>query len=880
MSSQGLAAALAAVIKGAVEPTAAAPILAAAPPAAVAQAVQGVNRVPSNITDIVVSILSQQNQGNAGVSGALAKLPGPPATATNANQRPSNAIGNAYYAGRRLGYVFGTALEPKFKRRGQTNLNSSYKGWVLEPRPGPGNVPRFEFVLKKYTGTGGGDIQQAIVQNAPPDVAAGLLAIIMGAVNPQNAQQIVTNTSPNAMKARVSNLGRNMTQIVVGAVGARQAVAGLPTNQRQQLAALPATQQAEVLKSPWKFPGFSWPSWFRRTGAGNQAAAEAAAAPTTPSWFKIPGLFTRANGSSRFNWLRRRSAVAAQTQRQANQTPRPGNQAQRPASVWNRIFGKSRKPNNKPGETATKKPKGPSFWNRFKGLWGPAKKVVDATEDLEDGVTKAKLARLEKAIEELKKSVKNPGQTQILIQILKQYYPPSVRNGRKPPPSAAEVQQALQEMGPINISRLDIIDMFKKRGAKNGPSNSDLRDKLDDEIDRLRGMSNTARIRRIGELLRVVPTNFPGRAKLTTLALEEIRKAGQGQDPDEARRRLANIKTDLRLGFANRNLLAAIATENNRAAENIRQEEGIGRRRGETGAEYRQRLANTRRRSYETENQYERRMTRSRRYPGESNNGYERRMEMYSRRRNEDPNSYARRMEIQNRRNQAARNELERRRRMRGLPSPGGGNGGAGGGNGGAGGFGGVGGGNGGAGGFGGGNVPPLPTNQQNAIRQAGGVRTALNAVAAVPGGAPEVAKAAEALNETGGNVARAVNIKGASPAAIRTVQRLGGAKNAVHVLSGLNTLSQTPATRRRKAATRKTRRRKPKGIRVAELAKVISSVKKRKLISLVAHNVTKTNNIHENENRLKKYYQKVIKAQIMRTPLANIVRRSKKAKK
>jgi len=862
MSSQGLAAAIAAVIKGAVEPTAAAPILAAAPPAAVAQAVQGVNRVPSNITDIVVSILSQQNQGNAGVSGALAKLPGPPATDANANQRPSNAIGNAYYTGRRMGYVFGTALEPKFKRKGQTNLNSSYKGWVLEPRPGPGNVPRFEFVLKKYTGTGGGDVQQAIVQNAPSDVAAGLLAIIMGAVSPQNAQQIVANTAPNNMKARVSNLGRNMTRIVVGAVGARQAIAGLPANQRQQFAALPPPQQVEALKSPWKFPGFSWPTWFGRKGAGNQAAAEAAAAPTTPSWFKIPSMFTRANGSSRFNWLRRRQAVA-QPPRPGNQTQRPVNQTQRSASVWNRIFGKRRKPNNNTEVPSVKKPKGPSFWNRFKGLWGPAKEVVKATEDLEDGVTKAKLARLEKAIEELKKSVKNPGQTQILIQILKQYYPPSVRNGRKPPPSAAEVQQALKEMGSINISRLDIIDMFKKRGAKNGPSNSDLRDKLDDEIDRLRGLSNTARIRRIGELLRVVPTNFPGRAKLTTLALEEIRKAGQGQDPDAARRRLADIKTDLRLGFANRNLLAAIAIENNRAAENIRQEEGIGRRRGETGTEYRQRLANTRRRSYETENQYERRIARSRRYPGESNNGYERRMEMYSKRRNEDPDNYARRMEIQNRRNQAARNELERRRRMRGLPSPGGGNGGAGG-----------------FGGAGGGNAPPLPANQQNAIRQVGGVQPALNMVAAVPGGAPEVAKAAEALNETGGNVARAVNIKGASPAAIRTVQRLGGARNAVHVLSGLNTLSQTPATRRRKAAARKTRRRKPKGIRVAELAKVISSVKKRKLISLVAHNVTKTNNIHENENRLKKYYQKVIKAQIMRTPLANIVRRSKKAKK
>ncbi len=858
--------ALTAVVKGAVSPAAAAPILGAAPPAAVAQAVQAVNRIPESITEIVVSILSQQNQSNTNVATALGRLPGPPTGSPNANTRPMNAIGNAYYAGKRMGYVFGTALEPKFKRRGQTTLNSSYKGWVLEPRPGPGNVPRFEFVLKKYEGTGSGNVEEAIRQHAPADVAAGLLAIVAGAVNPAAAQRVVQATSPNAMPNKIANLGRNMTNIVIGAVGARNALGGLPEAQRQQFAALPAPQQAEVLKSPWKFPTFKFPDWFRRRGAGNQAAAEAALAPTPPKWFS---LFTRANGTSRFNWMRRRPA----NQRPANQ--RLG--AQGP-SLWNRILGRRKRPeNNKSNNNMEEQPPSPprpSLWNRFKRLWPPAKKVVELTSKIEgDVATKAELEQLRKALEELKKSVKNPSQVVIMTQIINHYYTPSVMNGTKPiaPGTADEVEREIRKIGAINFSKMDIIEMFKKRGRTNGPSNSDLQTRLRQEISDLRSLSNTARIRRIGELLRVVPSNFPGRAELTTLALEEIRKAGQNSNPDVAIRRLANIKTDLRLGFVNKNLLAAIATENNRARSNIRQDEGIGRRRGESNDEYRRRLSNTRRRSYETNDEYERRIRRSRRYPNENNTAYERRMEIYSRRRNESSNNYARRMEIQNRRAQAERNEIERRRRMRGNNGGGGNAGGAGLGSGNAGGLGGVGNG-------GGAPPPPLPVAQQNAIRNVGGVQPALNMVAAVPGGAPEVAKAATALTETRGNVAQAVNIKGASPAAIRTVQRLGGPSNATRVLTGLNTLSQTPATRRRKATQR--RKAKPKGIRVAELARVISSVKKRKLISLVAHNVTKTNNIHENENRLKKYYQKVIKAQIMRTPLANIVRKSKASKK
>ena len=171
------------------------------------------------------------------------------------------------------------------------------------------------------------------------------------------------------------------------------------------------------------------------------------------------------------------------------------------------------------------------------------------------------------------------------------------------------------------------------------------------------------------------------------------------------------------------------------------------------------------------------------------------------------------------------------------------------------------------------GGVPPLPTNQQRAINNAGGVNRAMNAVVQVPGGASEIAKAAEALNESKGNTTYAITVKGASPAAVAAVKKLGGPNNAVNVLEGLNTMSKTHGTRKRKAARRIARPKKRKGPRVAELNRVLESVKKQRLISLVAHNVTKTHNIHPNDEKLKKYYKRVLKANILRTPFAKIAK-------
>jgi hypothetical protein len=165
----------------------------------------------------------------------------------------------------------------------------------------------------------------------------------------------------------------------------------------------------------------------------------------------------------------------------------------------------------------------------------------------------------------------------------------------------------------------------------------------------------------------------------------------------------------------------------------------------------------------------------------------------------------------------------------------------------------------------------PIPEEQKRAINYAGGVPRAMNQIARVPEGPPEIARTAEALHLTNGNARQAMEVHNVSAPAINAVRQLGGPTRAVNVLEGLNTLS---APRKLPARRTRTKFLKP---RIAELNRVINAVRKKKLVSLVAHNVTKTGNIHENENRLKKYYKKVLKANILRTPLAKIVRAAAK---
>jgi hypothetical protein len=399
---------------------------------------------------------------------------------------------------------------------------------------------------------------------------------------------------------------------------------------------------------------------------------------------------------------------------------------------------------------------------------------------------------------------------------------------------------------------------------------------LNKELSELQYYRGVGLYRRAAELLRLLPPNLSNRSRIIDLLLNEIERISSLSNLEAARRYLRSVR--------NRNINAEL----NRKARDLRE------KRREEGRRY----------GGGYNNRGRGRLSPPRRYNGESEREFA-----------ERKNEYERRKAAANR-NEMARRRAARAARETRPPSYGGGAGagaGYGGGYGGGadagygGGYGGgagagYGGGYGGGAGAGAGAPPspgggllnklkglvgmggapaapppPLPPPQQRAINNAGGVKRAVSTIASVPGGAPEVAKAAEALNETGGNATQAVAIKGASPQAVKAVQNLGGVKNTVNVLEGLNTLSQTPATRRRKAAQRRARRSKKTPIRLTELNRVIDAVKKQKLISLMAHNITRTNNIHPNDEKRKKYYKKVMKAYLLKRPFATIVKKAAK---
>jgi hypothetical protein len=375
-----------------------------------------------------------------------------------------------------------------------------------------------------------------------------------------------------------------------------------------------------------------------------------------------------------------------------------------------------------------------------------------------------------------------------------------------------------------NFSKLDLSALLKWRRENPGNTanvNSAISKFVKEMMNKIRySYSSSERMARLIELLKQLPINFSGRREIVAAIIAMIRE-------------ITNLN---KFSNFNRNLRGV----NNR---NIRNALDVQRRR------------------------LQRRRTEERR-PGEGYNNYERRL-----RRGSGPSRYTGESENQRRRETANANALKRAIARAEPPRPR----------------------NNGGGGYGTGAgvvsnensirralartepPPPLPSTQQRAINNVGGAGNAVQTVALVPGGAPEVAKAAEALNETGGNVRLAINMKGASPAAIKAVQNLGGVSQTVKILEGLNTMAQTPETQRRKAIRSRTRRPKKSPVRLVELNRVIAAVKKQKLISLMAHNVTRTNNIHPNDEKLKKYYRKVIKSYILKKPFANIAKKAAK---
>ena len=412
--------------------------------------------------------------------------------------------------------------------------------------------------------------------------------------------------------------------------------------------------------------------------------------------------------------------------------------------------------------------------------------------------------------------------------------------GAVPLPSSRPMGPPIGPTQPRNYTKMSIRELLDamKRYPENRPTIMDaLRKALEKAIRDIKyEYSRPRRARKLGDLLRLLPRNFRNRRNASSIVVDDIRDTRNGRE-------LSNLTSNLG-SVPNENIRRAIENQRRRFEEE---------RRRRTGSTTLRRYGD----SYEP-----------RRYGG---NPYE------PRRYGESNNNYTRRVKT----NEGQRELMELMRRRRAARTGGGGSRYGSGGNGGGGGsntgsrYGSGGNGGGGSntgsryGSGGNGGVPPLPTNQQRAINNAGGVNRAMNTVVQVPGGASEIAKAAEALNESKGNTTYAITVKGASPAAVNAVQKLGGSNNAVHVLEGLNTMSKTHGTRKR-GGRRSAKVLRP---RVAELNRVLEAVKKQRLISLVAHNVTKTHNIHPNDEKLKKYYKRVLKANILRTPFAKIAK-------
>jgi hypothetical protein len=162
----------------------------------------------------------------------------------------------------------------------------------------------------------------------------------------------------------------------------------------------------------------------------------------------------------------------------------------------------------------------------------------------------------------------------------------------------------------------------------------------------------------------------------------------------------------------------------------------------------------------------------------------------------------------------------------------------------------------------------PVTAPQRNAINSVGGVNPALRQVAAVPGGPPEIVKAAEALNLTNGNKKEAMEVHEVSQPAIRAVQNLGGSKNALHVIQGLNELaSPNPKSVNSHFL-------KPK---YAALNRAIRKLQKKNLEHLVRLKIAREPGNNKIKNFKKKYLREIVSSNIYKTSAAKRARRASK---
>jgi hypothetical protein len=367
-----------------------------------------------------------------------------------------------------------------------------------------------------------------------------------------------------------------------------------------------------------------------------------------------------------------------------------------------------------------------------------------------------------------------------------------------------------------------------RRSTKNRTEiNRYLRQDVENEIKKIERMSSSERGWALGQLYKSLPDGVPYKARVSRAIQAEIRKAGRERDPVEASRRLRDLYGNLNMGRRlPKEFSREFKTQNVRALTNYKRGEERRARKYDGGRSLSQRRAS------QGPPRPGRQMALAQRGPSMGprlapelalRQGGGRRLPSLT-----GPQIFA---------GPKALTDGVSLKLPKGIPGP------------------------------------VLPPNQRSAITKVGGPTQALKVVAAVPGGAPAVARAAANLNEMNGNVKKARDLKGTSMAAIKAVKKLGGARTASYALEGLNTLAQSKKTQVRKG--KKVRKAKPGAVRLHELNKVIDAVKRKKLVSLVTHNVGNVNN-----NKKKKYYKKVIKSFILKKSLANKVKAAAKKNK
>ena len=153
-------------------------------------------------------------------------------------------------------------------------------------------------------------------------------------------------------------------------------------------------------------------------------------------------------------------------------------------------------------------------------------------------------------------------------------------------------------------------------------------------------------------------------------------------------------------------------------------------------------------------------------------------------------------------------------------------------------------------------NFNALPPSQKNAVQQAGGINNSLRIIQN-GGGAQEVAKAAEALNEFP-NAKQAMEIKNVKPAAIAAVKAIGTPNRAMNVVNAVTNLNATANVR---VSPTPVNKKAPQPIRVKLMKEIIKRLTKEEIIQLVGES-SLGNKKANSKNELVKNFTKFVRRQ------------------